>query len=106
MATKCEKMLGYDYMRRHNEIVECIHMLRCKKYKIEDSGKKLRSHSVQQIVANKYVEIRVDTTIKTDLKIKYNKPDIVVIDKKSKKIIIVKIGVTSIDNLQQVESKK
>lgn len=106
MATKCEKMLGHDYMRRHNEIVKCIHMLRCKKYKIEDSGKKLRSHSVQQIVANKYVEIRVDTTIKTDVKIKYNKPDIVVIDKKSKEIIIVEIGVTSIDNLQQVESEK
>ena len=106
MATKCEKMLGHDYMRRHNEVVKCIHMLLCKKYKIEDSGKKLRSHSVQQIVANKYVEIRVDTTIKTDVKIKYNKPDIVVIDKKSKEILIVEIGVTSIDNLQQVESKK
>ena len=85
MATKCEKMLGYDYMRRHNEIVKCIHMLRCKKYKIEDSGKKLRSHSVQQIVANKYVEIRVDTTIKTDLKIKYNKPDLLLLIKRVKK---------------------
>ena len=106
MATKCEKMLGHDYMRRHNEVVKCIHMLLCKKYKIEDSGKKLRSHSVQQIVANKYVKIRIDTTIKIDVKIKYNKPDIVVIDKKSKEILIVEIGVTSIDNLQQVESKK
>ena len=85
MATKCEKMLGHDYMRRHNEIVKCIHMLRCKKYKIEDSGKKLRSHSVKQIVANKYVEIRVDTTIKTDLKIKYNKPDLLLLIKRVKK---------------------
>ena len=24
MATKCEKMLIYDYMRRHNAIVKCI----------------------------------------------------------------------------------
>ena len=55
MATKCEKTLGHDYMRRHNEIANCIYMLLYKKYKIEDSGKKLRSHSVQQIVANKYV---------------------------------------------------
>ena len=85
MATKCEKMLGHDYMRRHNEVVKCIHMLLCKKYKIEDSGKKLRSHSVQQIVANKYVEIRVDTTIKTDLKIKYNKPDLLLLIKRVKK---------------------
>lgn len=58
------------------------------------------------MVANKFVEIRVDTTIKTDIKIRYNKPDIVVIDKKLKEILIVEIGVTSIDNLQQVESEK
>jgi hypothetical protein len=58
------------------------------------------------VVANKFVEIRVDTTIKTDIRIKYNKPDIVVIDKRAKEILIVEIGVTSIDNLQQVESEK
>ncbi|EQB60293.1 hypothetical protein NAPIS_ORF02140 [Vairimorpha apis BRL 01] len=106
MATRCEKMLGHDYMRRHNEIVKCLHLLLCKKYNIEISGKRLRTHSVQQVVANKFIEIRVDTTIKTDVKIKYNKPDIVVIDKKSKDILIVEIGVTSIDNLQQVETEK
>ncbi|EQB62164.1 hypothetical protein NAPIS_ORF00266 [Vairimorpha apis BRL 01] len=106
MATRCEKMLGHDYMRRHNEIVKCLHLLLCKKYNIKISGKRLRTHSVQQVVANKFIEIRVDTTIKTDVKIKYNKPDIVVIDKKSKDILIVEIGVTSIDNLQQVETEK
>ena len=77
----------------------------CKKYSVE-SAKKLRSHSVQQIVSNKHVEIRVDTTIKTDVKIKYNKPDIVVINKREKEILIIEIGVTSQDNLQQVESEK
>ena len=40
------------------------------------------------------------------MKIKYNKPDIVVIDKKSKEILIVEIDVTLINNLQQVESEK
>lgn len=106
LATWCEKMLGHDYMRRHNEIVKCLHMLLCNKYKVEQSGKKLRTHSVQQVVANKFVEIRVGTTIKTDIKIKYNKTDIVVIDKKLKEILIIEICVTSIDNIQQVESEK
>lgn len=35
----------------------------------------------------------------------YFKPEIIVIDKKSKKFLILEIAFTSIDNLQQVESK-
>ncbi len=105
LATRCDKMLGHDYMRRHNEIVKCIHLLLCKRFNIKSSSK-LRNHSVQQTCSNQNVEIRVDTTIKTDVKVKYNKPDILVINKKDKLITIVEIGVTSLDNLQQVESEK
>ena len=32
LATKCDRMLGHDYMRRHNEVVKCIHLLLCNKY--------------------------------------------------------------------------
>ncbi|TBU12923.1 hypothetical protein CWI38_0583p0010, partial [Hamiltosporidium tvaerminnensis] len=48
LATRCEKMLGHDYTRRHNEVVRCLHSLllnRCK------------SHSVQEILDNEYAEI-------------------------------------------------
>jgi hypothetical protein len=40
-----------------------------------------------------------------DVKIKYKKPDIAVVEKKWKLITIVEIGVTSKDNLHQVESE-
>lgn len=43
----------------------CIYL----KYNIKLSWKNLRTHSVQLIVTNKFKEIRVDTTIKTDIKI-------------------------------------
>ena len=36
------------------------------KYNIELSRKRLRTHLVKQIIANKFIEIRVDTSIKTD----------------------------------------
>ena len=32
LATKCDRMLGYDYVRRHNEVVRCIHLGLCNKY--------------------------------------------------------------------------
>ncbi|XP_029657979.1 uncharacterized protein LOC115232293 [Octopus sinensis] len=52
------------------------------------------------------VEIRVDTTIKTELKIQFNKQDTIVYDKKENMITIIEVGITSQDNLQKVEVKK
>ncbi|EQB62390.1 hypothetical protein NAPIS_ORF00032 [Vairimorpha apis BRL 01] len=49
LATKCDQMLGFDYVRRHNEV-------------------KIRSHSVQEVMSNDNDEIRVDTKISTDIK--------------------------------------
>ena len=98
-------MLGHDYMRRHNEVVRCIHLNLCNKYEIKRS-KKLRTHSVQEVVANENVEIRVDTRIKTDIKIQHDRPDIFVLDKKKNEITLIEIGITNLDLLTQVENEK
>ena len=105
LATQCSKMLGYDYTRRHNEVVKCIHLLLCNKYGIKRS-KRLRNHSVQEINANSDVEIRVDTTVTTTTKQSANRPDIVIHDKKKKEIILIEVGITSQDQLQIVENEK
>ncbi|TBU11906.1 hypothetical protein CWI38_0987p0010, partial [Hamiltosporidium tvaerminnensis] len=63
LATRCEKMLGHDYTRRHNEV----------------SSKRIRSHSVQEILDNEYAVIR---------------------------ITLIEVGITSQDSLQIVETEK
>ncbi|TBU00327.1 hypothetical protein CWI36_1674p0010, partial [Hamiltosporidium magnivora] len=35
LATICEKMLGHDYTRRHNEVVRCLHPLLLNRYKFK-----------------------------------------------------------------------
>ncbi|TBU11584.1 hypothetical protein CWI38_1129p0030, partial [Hamiltosporidium tvaerminnensis] len=104
LATRCEKMLGYDYTRRHNEVVRCLHLLLLNRYKFK-SSKRIRSHSVQEILDNEYAEIRVDTRIKTDVKIRNNRPDIFILDKKKNKITLIEVGITSQDSLQIVETE-
>ncbi|EQB61241.1 hypothetical protein NAPIS_ORF01222 [Vairimorpha apis BRL 01] len=47
-----------------------------------------------------------NTTIKTYVNISYNKPDLFLIDKIKKELLIVEKGVISLDNLQQDESEK
>ena len=98
-------MLGHDYTRRHNEVVKCIHLILCNKYGLKNS-KKLRSHSVEEVVANENVEIWVDTRIKTDVKIQHNRPDLFVYDKKRKEITFIEVGITNLDLLTQVENEK
>ena len=98
-------MLGHDYTRRHNEVVRCIHLTLCNKYGIKNC-RKLRTHSVSEVVANENVEIRVDTRIKTDILIQHNRPDIFVHDKKRKEITLIEIGITNLNLLTQVENEK
>ena len=105
LATQCERMLYHDYMRRHNEVVRCIHLFLCNTYGLI-RRKKLRSHSVQETVSNSDVTINVDTRVQTSIKVQANKPDIVVIDKKRKEITLIEVGITSQSQLKTVETEK
>ncbi|KAF7683225.1 hypothetical protein TCON_1555, partial [Astathelohania contejeani] len=98
-------MLGHDYTRRHNEVIRCIHLLLANKYGFKKT-KKLRTHSVQEVMENERAEILVNTRIRTDILIKNNRSDRFIYDKKDKEIILVKVGITSQDNLQIVETEK
>ena len=105
LATQCNRMLYHDYMRRHNEVVRCIHLSLCTKYGIK-AHPRMRNHSVQEIVANENVEIRVDTRVRTAIKIDANRPDIFVHDKKRHEVILIEVGITSQDRLMTVETEK
>ena len=105
LATQCDRMLYHDYLRRHNEVVRCIHLGLCAKYGIR-AFPRMRNHSVQEIVANENAEIRVDTRVRTAIKIDANRPDIFLYDKKRREIVLIEIGITSQDRLQTVETEK
>jgi hypothetical protein len=103
LATRCDRMLGHDYMRRHNEVVRCLHLQLCIKYGFKRSKKIY--YSVQEIIENENAEIRVDTRVLTDIKVQHNKPDILVHDKK-KNWSIIEVGITNQDLLNVVENEK
>ncbi|KAF9761960.1 hypothetical protein NGRA_2304 [Nosema granulosis] len=67
---------------------------------------KVRTHTVQEIMTNYNAEIRVDTRVATDVKVTHNKPDILIVDKKRKEIIIIEVGMTNLDLLSVVENEK
>ena len=68
LVTQCDRMLYHDYLRRHNEVVRCIHFGLCPKYGIR-AFPRMRNHSVQEIMANENAEISVDTRVRTAIKL-------------------------------------
>lgn len=64
-------MVSHSYTRKHNEVIKCIHILLCNKYNLKQT-RKLRSYSVQEILAKKEVEVRFDTITHTDIKLQNN----------------------------------
>ena len=105
LATRCDRMLSHDYTRRHNEVVRCLHLLLCNEYGIK-SSKRMKTHSVQETVANDKAEIRVDTRIKTDIRVGHDRPDIFVKDKRRNTITLIEVGITNQDILHTVETEK
>ena len=95
MATQCDRMLVHDYMRRHNEALRCVHLQLCVNYGLK-SCKKIKNHTLQDLVASRDVEIRVGSRIQANMVIKYNNPDIFIVDKIRKKITIVEVGITGL----------
>ncbi|TBU13059.1 hypothetical protein CWI38_0543p0020 [Hamiltosporidium tvaerminnensis] len=53
--------------------------------------KRIRSHSVQEILDNDYAEIRVNIGIKTDVKIRKIRPDIFILDKEKNSITFIRM---------------
>ncbi|TBU07420.1 hypothetical protein CWI36_0277p0020, partial [Hamiltosporidium magnivora] len=72
----------------------------------KSESKSSNNFGLQEILDNEYAEIRVDTRIKTDVNIRNNRPDIFILDKKKNKITLIKVGITSLDSLQIVETEK
>ena len=105
LATRCDRMLSHDYMRRHNEALRSLHLLMCNAYGIRRTCR-IRSHSVQSYAANDHAVIWVDTIVKTNVKVQNNRPDMVVFDRRRKEILIVEVGITSQEQLQTVEAEK
>lgn len=68
LVTQCDWIIYYNHTRRHNKVVSCIHLWFCTKYGLK-AFTRMGNHLVQKIVANKNVKIKIDTKVRTSIKI-------------------------------------
>ena len=105
LATNCGGMLSFDYKKRHDDVVRCIHLMFAKKYGLSKS-KKLKNYKVENVISNERVRIKSDVAVITDNRIPNNKPDLMIHDLKTNDILLVEVGITSKRILPNTETTK
>ena len=104
LATCCGRLLEFDYKRRHNEIVRCIHYMITKRYGL-NNNKRLKRYKVENVISNDRVRIKSDTPILTENRVEF-KPDLMVHDLKLNEITLIEVGVTNKNILSTTEVTK
>ena len=92
ITSGCEKLAQKEYKRQHASVAKKVHWDICKKNGLEHS-EKWYEHAPEGAVENEEIKVLWDINIQCDNLIEARLPDLIVIDKKEKKGIIIGIAV-------------
>jgi hypothetical protein len=105
LVAGCVKLAQGEYKARHDKVASVVHWRLCKKYGIE-VHKDWYKHEIQPVLETDKVKILWDMCIQTDIVIQARRPDIVVVDKTKKEILIIDIAVPADANVGVKEQEK
>ena len=86
IVSGCSKLAQKEYKRRHDNLGKIVHWKLARKCNFE-AGDKWYEHEPQSVLQNEDYTILWDFSIQTDYVIEAPRPDLVVVDKKERKII-------------------
>ena len=92
ITSGCEKLAQKEYKRRHDNVAKKVHWDICKKNRLEHT-EKWHEHAQEEAVENEEIKVLWDINIQCDNLIDARRPDLIVIDKKEQKGIIIDIAV-------------
>ena len=98
-------MAQKEYKRRHDNVAKKVHWDICKKNRLEHS-EKWYEHVPEGAVENEENKVLWDINIQCDNLIEARRPDLIVIDKKEQKGIIIDIAVPADVRVEKKEKEK
>ena len=101
----CDTLAKKEYLERHNNVANYIHYETCKKYNIQTETK-WHLHRPKEVYMDSRVELLWDMTLTTDRDVGSNRPDIVIRDKKERKVFIIDVSCPSDSNVKSKENEK
>ena len=89
IVTECQKLAQKEYKQvRHDNIAKVIHWKLCKKWGFEKYDQ-WYTHKPENVLESEECKILWDFPIETDKTLEHNRPDITVIEKKTKKCLLI-----------------
>ena len=95
-----------DYLNRHNSVAKIIPSKLANKYKLLEILPPYYKYSPAPVLESSEALLYWDRPILTDRTVEHNRPDILIIEKRSRRARIVDIGVPLSHNLRKVETEK
>ena len=102
ITSGCEKLAQKEYKRRHDNVAKKVHWGICKNNGVQHS-EKWYEHAPEGAVENEGIKILWDINIQCDNLIEARRPDLIVIDKKEQKGIIIDIAVPADVRVEEKE---
>ncbi|TWW73493.1 hypothetical protein D4764_15G0008870 [Takifugu flavidus] len=98
----CKMFAGKAYMERHNQVAGIVYRNICTEYGLEVPGS--RWETTPKVLENKQAKILWDFQIQTDKMVVANQPDVVVVDKHQKTLVV--IAIPSNSNIKKKQHEK
>jgi hypothetical protein len=104
IVSGCKQLVGTAYTERHNQVALVVYRKICDVYDLEKPSQWWEVP--ERVKENEKAKILWDFHIQTDKQVQANQPDIVIVDKESKKAVIIDIAVPSDFNIKSKEQEK
>ena len=101
----CPELAQGVYLHRHNAVASYLHWTLCQLHGLK-SNALWYEHEPSKIVENENVKILYDFNIYTDKKIQHRRPDLVVVDKKQHKTLLIDVACPMDHNVKSKEKEK
>ena len=105
ITSGCEKLAQKEYKRRHDNVAKKVHWDISKKNGLEHC-EKWYEYALEGAVENEEIKILWDINIQCDNLIEARRPDLIVIDKKKQKVIIIGTAVPADVRVEEKEKEK
>lgn len=102
----CPVLAGSAYLGRHNDVARIVHQQLALKHNLVDQFVPYYKYLPDPVLENSCIKLYWDREIITDVLIRANRPDIVVYDKRMKRVTLIDIAVPLDQNVQTTFSNK
>jgi hypothetical protein len=95
-----------EYKKRHDIFAKIIHMNLAVKFNLLKNTQPHYSYTPESCLENDSYKLYFDRTILTDIHIKHNRPDIIILNKQQKQAYLLDIAVPNSHNITQTYNTK